>query len=97
MGNQYESIRTTGLNDMQQGISENEIEKSYQSCFNIHWTGADSLAREVKQTYSQLTTAKKLNIARLKEQIKKKTKKPKIFLKVYLKLKTPQLSNKIKH
>ncbi len=60
---------------MQRGMSEAEIEKSYQSRFNLQWAWADSIATEVKQTYSQLTTAKKLNIARIKEQIKKKTKK----------------------
>ncbi|MDJ0744458.1 MAG: hypothetical protein QNJ32_14010, partial [Xenococcaceae cyanobacterium MO_167.B27] len=69
----YESIRRTGLNDMQRGILENQIEKTYQSRFNLQWAWADSIATEVKQTYSQLTTAKKLNISRIKEQIKKKT------------------------
>ncbi|MDJ0691939.1 MAG: hypothetical protein QNJ41_26005 [Xenococcaceae cyanobacterium MO_188.B32] len=72
LGNQYESIRRTGLNDMQKGMSEDEIEKSYQSRFNIQWAWADSIATEVKQTYSQLTTAKKLNLNRLTEQIRKK-------------------------
>ncbi|MDJ0688382.1 MAG: hypothetical protein QNJ41_07720 [Xenococcaceae cyanobacterium MO_188.B32] len=81
LGNHYESIRRTGLNDMQHGMSENKIEKSYQSRFNIQWAWADSIATEVKQTYSQLTTAKKLNIKRLKEQIKKKTQKAKDILK----------------
>ena len=37
LGNQYESIRRTGLNDMQKGMSEDEIEKSYQSRFNLQW------------------------------------------------------------
>ena len=89
LGNKYESIRRTGLNDMQRGMSENEIEKSYQSRFNLQWAWADSIATEVKQTYSQLTTAKKLNIARLKEQIQKKTKKAKAIFKSLFKVKNP--------
>nr|MDJ0537079.1 DUF4915 domain-containing protein [Xenococcaceae cyanobacterium MO_207.B15] len=34
----------TGLNDMQRGMSEAEIEKSYQSRFNLQWAWADSIA-----------------------------------------------------
>ncbi|MDJ0530972.1 MAG: hypothetical protein QNJ70_00530 [Xenococcaceae cyanobacterium MO_207.B15] len=89
LGNKYESIRRTGLFDMQHGMRENEIEKSYQSRFNIQWAWADSIAREVKQTYSQLTTAKKRNIARIKEQIKKKTSLAKAIFKSLSKIKNP--------
>ncbi|MDJ0589008.1 MAG: hypothetical protein QNJ72_03300 [Pleurocapsa sp. MO_226.B13] len=89
LGDKYESIRRTGLNDMQSGMSELEIEKSYQSRFDIQWAWADSIATEVKQTYSQLVTAKKLNIARIKEQIKKKVKKAKATYKSLSKVKTP--------
>ena len=91
LGDKYESIRRTGLNDMQRGMSENEIEKSYQSRFNIQWAWADSIATEVKQTYSQLTTAKKLNIKRIKEQIKKKVKKAKGIFKSLSKTKKPTI------
>ena len=35
LGDKYESIRRTGLNDMQGGMSEKEIEKLYQSRFNL--------------------------------------------------------------
>ena len=89
LGNQYESIRRTGLNDMQKGMSEDEIEKSYQSRFGLQWAWADSIATEVKQTYTQLTTAKKNNIARITEQIKKKTKKAKAIFKALSKVKNP--------
>ena len=89
LGNRYESIRRAGLNDMQKGMSEDEIEKSYQSRFNLQWAWADSIATEVKQTYKQLTTAKKLNINRLQEQIKKKTRKAKTILKALSKVKVP--------
>ena len=34
-GDKYESMRRTGLNDMQKGMSEEEIEKLYQSRFNL--------------------------------------------------------------
>ncbi len=91
LGDKYESIRRTGLNDMQRGMSENEIEKSYQSRFNIQWAWADSIATEVKQTYSQLTTAKKLNLKRIKEQIKKKTQKATAIFKSLSKVKNPHI------
>ena len=89
LGDKYESMRRTGLNDMQRGISENEIDKSYQSRFNIQWAWADSIATEVKQTYCQLTKAQERNIARIKEQIKKKTKKAKAIFKSLSKVKNP--------
>ncbi len=56
--------------------------------FNLAW--ADSIATEVKQTYNQLKTAKQLNIKRIKEQIKKKTKKAKSTLKQLQQVKNPQ-------
>ncbi len=58
LGDKYESIRRTGLNDMQRGMSENEIEKTYQSRFNLQWAWSDSIATEVRQAYTQLTKAK---------------------------------------
>ncbi|MDJ0742184.1 MAG: hypothetical protein QNJ32_02355 [Xenococcaceae cyanobacterium MO_167.B27] len=91
LGDKYESIRRTGLNDMERGMSENQIEKSYQARFNLQWAWADSIATEVKQTYSQLTTAKKLNIARIKEQINKKTASAKNLFKSLSKVKTPSI------
>ncbi len=91
LGDKYESIRRTGLNDMQQGINENQIEKSYQSRFHLQWAWADSIATEVKQTYSQLTTAKKLNIARIKEQIQKKTASANNLFKSLSQVKKPSI------
>ena len=75
----------------QRGISENEIEKSSQSRFNIQWAWADSIATEVKQIYCQLTKAQERNIARIKEQIKKKTKKAKAIFKSLSKVKKPTI------
>ena len=89
LGSAYESMRRTGLNRMQSGWSENDIEKRFQAEFNIQWAWADSLAAEVKQTFDQLSTARKLNISRLTEQIKKKTAKAKTTLKALLKVKLP--------
>ncbi|MDJ0532330.1 MAG: hypothetical protein QNJ70_07495 [Xenococcaceae cyanobacterium MO_207.B15] len=90
----YESIRRTGLNDMQRGILENQIEKTYQSRFNLQWAWADSIATEVKQTYSQLTTAKKLNISRIKEQIKKKTSSATGIFVMLSKVKNPNIKQR---
>nr|MDJ0682665.1 hypothetical protein [Xenococcaceae cyanobacterium MO_167.B52] len=94
LGNKYESIRRTGLNDMQRGMSENEIEKLYQSRFNLQWAWADSIATEVKQTHKQLITAKKLNISRIKEQIQKKIKKAEATYKSLSKIKIPTQKQK---
>ncbi len=96
LGNHYESIRRSGLNDMQKGMSETEIEKTYQHKYNIQWAWADSIATEVKQTYNQLKTAKQLNITRIKEQIKKKTKKAKSILKQLFKIKNPEQKHRHK-
>ena len=96
LGDKYESIRRVGLNDMQSGASEAEVEKAYQSRFNLQWAWADSIATEVKQTYSQLTTAKKLNIARITEQIKKKTARAKTIYKSLSKVKNPTPQQKSK-
>lgn len=96
LGDKYESMRRTGLNDMQSGMSEGEIEKSYQSRFNIQWAWADSIATEVKQTYKQLTTAKKLNISRIIEEIKKKLAKAKAIYKSLSKVENPTYSQRNK-
>ena len=81
LGFLYESIRRTALNDLQKGKPEIEIEKTYQELFNLQWAWADTIATDANSTFKQLKTAKKLNIARLSEQIKKKTKKAKIAQK----------------
>lgn len=95
-GDKYESIRRTGLNQMQRGLSEDEIEKSYQSRFDIQWGWADSIANEVRQTYKQLTTAKRQKIARLTEQIKKKHKRAKAIFKSLSKIKVPTPKQRVR-
>lgn len=42
-GNCYQSILRIGLNDMQSGKSEEDIERAYQKRFNIQWAWADSI------------------------------------------------------
>jgi IS605 OrfB family transposase len=77
LGVKYESWRRTALNWLQAGLREDEVEKRLQKDFDIDWAWADSIATEAKQRLDQLATAKELNIARLKEQIKKKLKRAK--------------------
>ena len=74
----YESIRRTALNDLQKGKSEKEIEKTDQELFSLQWAWSDTIATDANSTFKQLKTAKKQNIARYQEQIKKKIKKAKI-------------------
>lgn len=77
LGTKYESWRRAALNWLQSGLTEDEVEKRLQSTFDIDWAWADSIATEAKQCLDQLATAKKLNISRIKEQIKKKLKRAK--------------------
>ena len=81
LGFLYESIRRTALNDLQKGKSEKEIEKTYQELFSLQWAWSDTIATDANSTFKQLKTAKKQNIARISEQIKKKIKKAKIVYK----------------
>jgi hypothetical protein len=46
-------------------LSEREIEKSYQSQYNIQWAWADSLATNASQVYEQLKTAQSNQINQL--------------------------------
>ena len=80
----YESIRRTALNDLQKGKTETEIEKTYQQLYSLQWAWADTIATDANSTFKQLKTAKKLNIARISQQIKKKIKKAKKKIKSYL-------------
>lgn len=81
LGTKYETWRRTALNWLQSGLTEDQVEKRLQSTFDIDWAWADSVATEAQQTLEQLITAKKLNITRIKEQIKKKLKRAKDALK----------------
>jgi IS605 OrfB family transposase len=77
LGSHYESWRRSAINWLQSGLSENDVEKRLQKDFNIDWAWADSIATEASQCLDQLATAKEQNIARIKEQIKKKIKRAK--------------------
>ena len=81
LGAEYESWKRTALNWLQSGLTEDEVEKQLQSTFDIDWAWADSIATEAGQCLDQLATAKELNIARIKQQIKKKIKRAKDTLK----------------
>ena len=69
-GNYYQSLLRRALNDRQKGLSENEIEKSYQKKFNIQWAWADSLATNASSMFDQLTTAKQNQIEQIETDVK---------------------------
>ena len=69
-GNEYQSLLRRALNDRQKGISETEIEKSYQKKYNIQWAWADSLATNASSVFEQLTTAKQNQIELLETDVK---------------------------
>ena len=68
-GNLYQSILRTALNDLQKGIAESEIERTYQKKFDIQWAWADSIITSAKGTYEQLISAKENKIEELKIDI----------------------------
>ncbi|BDA70672.1 transposase, IS605 OrfB family [Calothrix sp. PCC 7716] len=68
-GDKYQSIMRTALNALQNGQSEDEIEKTFQSKFNIDWAWADSVASDAKRTFDQLTTARDLRIKGLNDDL----------------------------
>lgn len=74
-GNTYQSILRTGLNDMQRGVNEKTIIKTYQKRFGIEWTWADSIATEVKRIFDLSFTAKNNQIEQIKEDLKSGYKK----------------------
>ncbi len=69
-GDRYQSIMRTALNALQNGQSENDIEKSFQVKFDIDWAWADSIATDAKGTYDQLIEARALRIKALDDDIK---------------------------
>ena len=81
LGFYYESWRRTALNWLQQGLTESEVEKRLQKYFGLQWAWADSIATEAAQIFDQLTTAKKLHIAQIKQITTAKIKRAKQILK----------------
>ncbi len=69
-GNDYQSILRTGIIDRQKGLSEEDLERTYQKRFDIQWAWADSLATNISQVYDQLKTAKENQLEMLREDIK---------------------------
>lgn len=76
-GNSYQSLLRRALNDRQKGLTEREIEKTYQKRFNIQWAWADSLATNASQVYDQLVTAKENQIEQIETDIKSGLEKAK--------------------
>lgn len=69
-GKDYQSLLRRALNDRQKGLSEDEIEKNYQTQFDIQWAWADSLATNASSVFDQLTTAKANHIELLETDLK---------------------------
>ena len=68
-GERYQSIFRTAVNALQNGATEDQIEKSFQGRFGIGWAWADSIATDANATIKQLTTSKKNCIEALKVDI----------------------------
>ena len=68
-GNLYQSILRTALNDLQKGIPESEIERTYQKRFNIQWAWADSISTSASGIYEQLISSWENKIEELKIDI----------------------------
>ena len=68
-GNLYQSILRTALNDLQKGIPESVIERTYQKRFDIQWAWADSISTSAEGIYEQLISSKENKIEELKTDI----------------------------
>jgi IS605 OrfB family transposase len=68
-GHYYQSFFRSAVNELQKGLTEDEIEKQFQERFSIQWAWADSLATAAKSTYDQLVSAKKLKIEQISQDI----------------------------
>lgn len=80
-GHYYQSILRTGVKRMLAGVSEDEIEKDFQSRFDIQWAWSDSIATEAAQKVAQLKTAKSNHIKQLESSIKSAIKNVALRLK----------------
>ena len=68
-GDKYQSIMRTALNGLQNGQSEDDIEKTFQRKFDIDWAWADSVASNASGTFDQLKTARDLRIKALNDDL----------------------------
>ncbi|BDA68797.1 transposase, IS605 OrfB family [Calothrix sp. PCC 7716] len=68
-GDKYQSIMRTALNGLQNGQSEDDIEKTFQRKFDIDWAWADSVASDASGTFDQLKTARDLRIKALNDDL----------------------------
>ncbi len=69
-GDKYQSIMRTAYISLQLGQSEDNIEKTFQTKFEIDWAWADSIASDAKGTFDQLTTARATRIKALDDDLK---------------------------
>ena len=69
-GNSYQSLLRTAVNDRQKGLSEKEIEKHYQTQYNLQWAWVDSLATNASLVHEQLKTAQSNQINQIETDIK---------------------------
>jgi IS605 OrfB family transposase len=68
-GQYYQSILRTAVREIIDGATEKDIEKSFQTRFNIRWSWADSIATEAAQRVAQLKAARLNQISVLKDSI----------------------------
>jgi IS605 OrfB family transposase len=68
-GERYQSIFRTAVNALQNGVTEDQIEKSFQGRFGIEWAWADSIATDANATIKQLQSSKQNCIEALKVDI----------------------------
>lgn len=66
----YGSYQRSAVNILQQGLSEDEVEKILQMRFGLAWAWADSITTLAKSTYDQLLSAKQNRIELLETDIK---------------------------
>jgi IS605 OrfB family transposase len=93
-GERYQSIFRTAVNALQNGATEDQIEKSFQGRFGIGWAWADSIATDANATIRQLTTSKQNRIEALKVDIEiGKKVASEIITKMELQLENPTKKN----
>lgn len=78
----YQSFLRTAVRKMIDGATEDAIEKSFQTRFNIQWAWADSIATEAVQKVRQRHTARDNQIKALNSAIKSATDYAKKRIKV---------------
>jgi hypothetical protein len=93
-GERYQSIFRTAVNALQNGVTEDQIEKSFQGRFGIGWAWADSIATDANATIKQLQSSKQNRIEALKVDIESgKKAASETITKMELQLENPTKKN----